>query len=285
MRDYELYQAVYCGLCRSLGERYGLAARFTVSYDLTFLAMLLSDGAESRCRRRCAVHPLRRRLCLGSGPALQKAAACCVILYWRKLEDRRRDGRLGERLVAGAAGLLLRRAYKRARRDAPELDRTVGDELRRLARLEAEDCRELDPAADCFAAVLAAMSCQAEGEETRRILRELLYHVGRSIYILDAADDLESDVRSGSYNPLRGRFGDSLSPEARETLRGTLNLSQRRAAAAFELLGPGRYAGILENILLLGLPEMATLVLSGEWRQRKKFSRAPRREELERESI
>ena len=36
------YKAYYCGLCRSLSERHGSFARFTLTYDMTFLVMVLS---------------------------------------------------------------------------------------------------------------------------------------------------------------------------------------------------------------------------------------------------
>lgn len=285
VREYELYNAVYCGLCRTLGKHYGLAARFTVSYDLTFLTMLLAEGGGSVCRRRCFAHPMRRRPCMAQDAAMRRAAACCVILYWWKLRDKRRDGSFGERLAAGLAGMLLRRAYRRAAADEADFDRVVRERLGALAALEAAGCAELDAVADCFAQILAAMGEAAQTPEKRRVLRELLYHSGRSIYILDAADDFADDGRTGSYNPLRCRYGDTLTPEVRERVRGTLNLSQRRCAAAFELLPPGRYTEILENILTLGLPEMSTLVLSGQWRQRKKLLRENARRDLEREKI
>lgn len=50
--DKQRFQAAYCGLCRSLGRRYGLAARMILNYDLAFLAMLLSR--EPECPRRTA---------------------------------------------------------------------------------------------------------------------------------------------------------------------------------------------------------------------------------------
>ena len=40
------YRAFYCGLCRALGSRYGLAARCALTYDMTFLVMLLSSLYE-----------------------------------------------------------------------------------------------------------------------------------------------------------------------------------------------------------------------------------------------
>ena len=39
------------------------------------------------------------------------------------------------------------------------------------------------------------------------MLEQLLYHLGRWIYLVDAADDLKKDVKNGSYNPLVPRFG------------------------------------------------------------------------------
>ena len=46
------YRACYCGLCHTLGRRYGLAARMILNYDLVFLAMLLSEGNVPRCDAR-----------------------------------------------------------------------------------------------------------------------------------------------------------------------------------------------------------------------------------------
>ena len=43
--DKERFAAAYCGLCRTLGERYGLASRFILNYDFAFLAILLWEGA------------------------------------------------------------------------------------------------------------------------------------------------------------------------------------------------------------------------------------------------
>ena len=42
IKDEQRYRAFYCGLCRSLRDRYGRSGQTTLSYDMTFLAMLLS---------------------------------------------------------------------------------------------------------------------------------------------------------------------------------------------------------------------------------------------------
>ena len=78
--DRETFRAAYCGLCHALGARYGLVGRMILNYDLTFLAMVLSDGAGEMCAKRCAVHPMRRRCCVAGDPALDAAADMSVIL-------------------------------------------------------------------------------------------------------------------------------------------------------------------------------------------------------------
>lgn len=279
--DYERYQAAYCGLCHALKKRYGPLSRFLVSYDLSFLSLLLA-GETSSCRCFCPTHPLRKRRCL-SGAAGNAAADCCVILSWWKFNDEVRDSRGLRRLAARAARLLYRHAYRRARQKQCSFDEIVKTELSRLAALEAEGTAGLDAAADCFAALLASCGELAATEESRRILREVLYHVGRSIYILDAVDDFEEDVRRGSYNPLWLRYGDRLDDAAKEEIRGTLNLSQRMAVSALSLLERNENTPITENILMLGLPAVTGLVLSGEWKNKKKLARQWRRRDREAE--
>ena len=41
----DLFRSAYCGLCRTLGRRYGLPARMILNYDLAFLAILLAGGS------------------------------------------------------------------------------------------------------------------------------------------------------------------------------------------------------------------------------------------------
>jgi len=279
VRELERYNECYCGLCAALKRRYGPLARFLLSYDLTFLAMLLGGGEEGGCRY-CPLHPIRRRRC-GSGRGLDLAADCSVILSYHKLCDDIRDSRGIKRLSARILRALLTPAFHKAQKQLPDIDGSVKRELGRLAELEAKNTPSLDEAADCFAHLLAAFASLADHEERRRILREILYHVGRSIYILDALDDLEEDCRAGRYNPLRLRWGDRPDDAALEEIRGTLNLSQRMAVSALGLLEKDGNTPITENILMLGLPAVTGLVLSGEWKNKKKLVRQWRRRERE----
>ena len=138
--------------------------------------------------------------------------------------------------------------------------------LDELAALEAEHSPSLDRPADTFARILQA--AVPEGEEQARVLAQLLYHLGRWIYLLDAREDLEEDLREGRYNPVAARYGPEGDDQA---LSLTLDQSQAQMAAALELGQFGCRKAVLENIIYLGLPLVQRTVFDGSWAQIKKI--------------
>ena len=48
MKDFDMYRTFYCGLCRELREKYGISGQITLSYDMTFVIMLLSGLYEPK---------------------------------------------------------------------------------------------------------------------------------------------------------------------------------------------------------------------------------------------
>jgi hypothetical protein len=269
VRQYESFRGVYCGLCHELRSRYGPLGRFLVSYDLTFLAMLLA-GSDDRtsCPRRCPYHPLRKVRCMGTCDSLGTAADYTMILAWWKLRDGMADQGLFGRIGCGFAGLVLSRGYHRAAVRRPAFTETVEEKLRELAALEQQSCPSLDRMADKFAMILQAAADEAP-EEQRRILRQLLYHLGRIVYVLDAVDDLAEDEKTGAYNPLRYRYelvDGKLSAEDQMALRQSLQLSHNGVSTAFELLQENPYTDILSNIIYFGLPSITQAVFDGSWR-------------------
>lgn len=274
VREYEQFRGVYCGLCHTLKKRYGPLFRFAVNYDLTFLAMLMAGGEEPHvCQKRCPYHPLRRTACPEAYPAMEAAADMTVILAYWKMRDGARDkgffGAAGCSLLAAA----IAPAYKKAAAVQPAFAAAAEREIAALARLEEEKTACLDAAADTFAKLLASASAGAETQARRDILYELLYHLGRIVYVLDAADDLAEDERSGAYNPLRYRFtlrDGKLSEEDEAALRLSLTHSHDRLCAAYHLLDKIPYSGILDNTIYYGLPAAAQAVFAGTWRASKR---------------
>lgn len=270
------YQAAYCGLCRTMGKRHGFLARFCLNYDFTFLVMLLGGGSPQNAPcRRCPAHPFRRRPICCSGPELEAAADESLILSYHKLLDDGADRGFFRGLPARLGALLLRRAYRRAARLRPEFDRQVRTCLDELHELERVHAPTMDQAADTFARILQGAALPTGDRARDRALEQLLYHVGRWIYLLDAWDDLGEDQAAGRYNPIDARFAGAAEAH-REQVRTTLRHSRNLAATAYALAAVSQWDGVLSNILYLGLPAVEELVFAGKWKQaRSKQQKKP----------
>lgn len=273
--NLDRFRAAYCGLCHTLGRRYGMTARLFLNYDLTFLAMLLGKICGSR-GERCFVHPIAKRPCACRSAALDTAADLSVILLWWQLQDGIADHGFWKGLKYRAIALLLRRAYKKAAGLCAEFDRSTQKQLDLLHELERQNCDSIDRPADCFAVLLSRASAAESEPVRRRVLEQLLYHLGRWIYLVDAADDLKRDLKIGAYNPLALRFDHAngvLSEESRQTLGQTLDDSIRQMAAAFELTDFGDYSAVIRSVVYEGLYLVGATVLNGTFHQRKKRDR------------
>lgn len=267
----DAYQSAYCGLCHALGKRHGPLTRLTLQYDFTFLAILLTagEGEGERVCRRCPANPLRKpRTCL-AGRQMDAAADQSVILTWHKLSDDVDDHGFFTGLPYRFARRLFRRSYRRAAGAQPDFDAQTREGLIRLRALEEAGSPELDRAADAFANILARAAQAVPKEEERRALTQLLYHLGRWVYLMDAWDDLDDDKEKGRYNPLDARFRGQ-ARENREYLEATVTHSLRLAGSAASLLELGQWTPVVENVLYLGLPAVQSAVLDGRWKEMRK---------------
>ncbi len=248
IREEAEYKAWYCGLCKSIGRYYGQTARLALSYDCAFIALLLSGAAGeagSLALSRCPYHPFKKRPMAQETPALSFAADLDILLAWYKLADDWRDER---RLAAPAARLALLGAARRAKERAPALDAAIREGIGELTALEKETCRELDAPADAFARMMRSVGecapCPAGA--AKRVIPQVLYHMGRWVYLMDAWDDREKDAGKGAYNPfLAAQAGE-------DRARFLLALSQNEALSAYELLDIETHKGLLDNILYEG---------------------------------
>lgn len=272
--DKTRYQEVYCGLCHTMAREYGQLSRYFLNYDFAFLAMLLAPGgsdAPASCRR-CPRHPLRGKGACEGGGWMSTAAAESVILTWWKLRDTVADGGFFPSLGARFLCLLLRRGYRRARERCPAFDESTARLLGELSALEKENCPSIDRTADCFARLLQAATPETGDPARDRPGAQLLYHLGRWIYLIDAVDDLTEDKGTGNYNPVLARFP-RWTAEERAYLRSNLTRSLELTGAAFQLLEPNPYSSVMENILYTGLPNVTELVFDGRWRETQRPKR------------
>ena len=140
--------------------------------------------------------------------------------------------------------------------------------------MEEAGLASLDRPADTFARILQAAAVDTEPPARKRATAQILYHVGRWIYLADAWDDRGEDSVTGSYNPVLALFGPEVTQEEEHRLRETMRTSLGLARTAFALLDWGEWELLLEHILAAGLPAVEEAVFTGQWKQRKKNRRA-----------
>jgi hypothetical protein len=290
LREFEVYGAYYCGICRSVGARYGQLPRLLLSYDFVFLAMLLAsvfDEPDALSPFRCRVHPMKKRAVAEISPAIEYAADMMLLSAYYKL----RDDRLDDRSLRGfAGGLLLRNAFHSIREKYPDKSREIGECLRELDRLEKEACASFDCASEPFARFMGEMldydgpawagQPQKHEDGLRYAFGRIGRNLGKWIYLMDAYDDVEDDLRRGSYNPLvlcygygqaenegesAARFRERIGE--RTQLSATLYLSEMSELAA--LLPIKKNKAILENIIYMGLLRRTEEIVSGDGTKRK----------------
>ena len=283
--EIERFRRMYCGMCHTLGRRCGSHARLILNYDFTFLAILLSDGDEDIKTGRCVIHPVHGReyyynnynqagdlnlknLKNLKSSGMDLAADESVILAWRQLWDGVDDNGLLKGLKYRGGIGLLKHAYEKAAAARPEFDKAVRERLRELRSLELARCKSLDRPADQFALLLASAADEIENQARRRVLEQIFYHLGRWIYLIDAADDLKRDAKTGDYNPVALRFdlkNGVWTPEARREFANTLDHSIHRMATAFELWDFGPWNKILSAVIYQGLFQIGRAVLDGDF--------------------
>ena len=241
------YRGCYCGLCRTLGQRYGLRGRAALTYDMTFLVLLLSslyEPEETHGTERCALHPAKPHGYWYSEITDYAADMNLALAYYSCLDNWRDDHSLPHL----AEARLLEKKCVALRSRYPRQMRAIEYGLSRLAALEREKSSDLDAAAGCFGTLMGELFVLRE-DRWSVPLRRMGAALGSFLYVLDAYDDLEKDRRRGSYNPLLARQGEDLPARCREIL--TMLIAE--AAAEFEKLPLVEDAALLRNILYSGV--------------------------------
>jgi len=120
--EYEIYSSFYCGLCKNLGKQYGQIFRLMLSYDFTFLG-LLDNAYNSRCnlvkKKRCIVHPIKKRSCLCCESNLDYTTAAAVISVYHKVCDEIKDSGKITSIFFKLLRLMIKKSYKKAAEKYP----------------------------------------------------------------------------------------------------------------------------------------------------------------------
>lgn len=246
IREFARYKGFYCGLCRRLHQQHGRLGQMTLTYDMTFLVILLSSLYEPKMheeKRRCLIHPAKKQFMLYN-EITDYAADMNVLLTHDHLQDDWED----ERKLRGWLGMKAFAAKKgKIEQKYPRQAKAIDQALKKLHVLEAENCADMDSVARPFGELMSELFVWRE-DAFQNILRPLGFYLGKFIYIMDAWMDREEDAKKKCYNPFLVK-GDYTDRQIHEILDGTL----RMAIAEFEKLPCEQDLAILRNILYEGV--------------------------------
>lgn len=260
IRDYEIYRGIYCSLCKNLGKRYSPVSQLLLSYDFTFLALMqmaISNTAANFTPGRCAYNPMKKCLKCSEKTVLNKCADATVIISYYKLKDNFSDKGLKKKLLSVLLYPFVTLMHKKAKKASPLLEEAVSRSMKEQAETERKENVSIDMAAHPSAQALSEiLSLGNETDERLESIRRLGYMTGRWVYIMDAADDIEDDIKKGNFNPFAKEY-ESLKTEDEKNVflnkvRGMLNLTLSEAAEAYESINVERYKEILNNIIYDG---------------------------------
>jgi len=269
--EYDTYKAVYCGLCGQLGKSFGPAARLTLSYDFAFLCMIhyaVGTDAPVFEKRGCHFNPLRRMPMCVPGEQLSFSADMALIMLYYKLLDNMRDSDALRRILWSAGRPFAAGAHRKAAARRPDCEAIIAAAMIGQQELEKTRTASVDAACEPTALAMGAIMSQLnDNPGQKRVLERVGYFIGRYVYLCDALDDLEKDLKTGSYNPfvLRHR----LEKDADEVSLGTVFLQGRdalfltagEAGKAYQLVETAFFGPILDNVFYQGLKAMADDIL------------------------
>ena len=247
-REFDLYQSYYCGLCRKLKDKFGVRGQLTLTYDMTFLILLLTGLYEetdevSSCK--CIAHPFESHTTRINRFTDYAADMNVLLSYYQCMDDWNDEKKVLKRGYAG----LLKKACEAVEARYPKKAEVIRAELSGLHEYEKANAEDLDTAAGCFGNIMAEIfACrQDEWEENLRIMG---FFLGKFIYLLDAYEDVEKDEKNGCYNPFSSRKGEEgFDDEVLQILR----MMMAECSRAFEKLPILENTDILRNILYSGV--------------------------------
>ncbi len=262
IREYDYYKATYCGLCHAMGKCTGCLSRMSLSYDITFFALLreMLDGTEIKfTEKRCIRHPIKKIQTVDINSQLEYSAYVSGILSAGKIADNLTDEKGAKVAVAKLCWVLFSNMRKKSSAALPEMFALISQKLDELLfEVEEKRVASIDVPANIFGDMMGELLSYGLENEKKIIAKNIGYRLGRWIYIVDAFDDYEKDRKSGSYNPFVLLYGaKDFSDEDFESISKMLEAELALAFSALELLDEDKdknRSEIIKNILCMGMP-------------------------------
>ncbi len=261
IKDYEMFKAYYCGLCIAIKNNFSNLCRLSLNYDMTFLGILLDSLATEKHNYEvttCIAHPFKKKPKVINNNALDYAAFCNVALVYHKLlDDYNDDNALNKKILS----MYLKKFIEKENLDLKPLLENIESNISKLTEYEkSTEYISIDELSHSFADLTGFLiAFYYRDKDFHDDLYKLGYNLGRWIYIIDAYDDLEDDMKKNKFNAINKAFNtDSLSYEElieaqRDRIEFNLMMSASTTVDALNNLPLEKNSDLLFNILQLGL--------------------------------
>lgn len=266
VKDFARFKCYYCGLCCHIKKEFGNIPRMSLNYDMTFLGLLL-DGLNPEelevSSHRCVLHPTEKKIVISNNAALSYAAAMNISLFYYKLLDDVNDDK---NFKSSFFSIILSPYKKKFSSSVDKINNNIKDCLNKLSTLENnKSFNSIDEICDPFSNLVGIIlrdypfELINDSEELRNTLYNLGYSIGKWIYLIDALDDLKSDMGKEKFNPINYLYNkddlvyDKFIETIKEKMEFTILNCGYSAKTNLDKLQLNRNKDILYNIIELGL--------------------------------
>lgn len=311
IKDDTLYKSLYCAVCKSIGKRCGQRARLGLTYDIAFMSALIHNvtGVDVKIeKKRCIAHPLISRPVASTDEITDICACINVALAYYKIEDDIIDGNGGN-----VKKLFFKKGKWKVEKRYPEIGVIIRKRYLELREKEKAQCDGIDEVSEPFAQMMVELGEFAVNgyagktladksyagktlidknpteknladksptdknisEKSRRGLDSLLYYLGKWIYLIDALDDYDKDIKEKNYNPIYYSFGKisdfkTLTRSRGEDLSFLFSDIFSGLKEAFSDIEFKFDSALLGNIILRGIPTVTSKTFNKTNKEDKK---------------
>lgn len=201
------YKKAYCTLCYGLRKNTGFLSTVLLNYESVFLYIFLeglSDNNEtSDVKFRCPTNPLKKVESEIDNQLLEYASYINYSLILLKVIDNCRDSN-NVLYKLGLALLSRNKKYSKLRQKYNHIDAKIRGLYDELYQLEKNNCQDFDECSATMGKVLCEiveyylLTENIECEDAKDFAK----HLGMWIYLIDAYDDYEKDIKKRTFNPL-----------------------------------------------------------------------------------
>ncbi|MGL5328482.1 MAG: DUF5685 family protein [Peptostreptococcaceae bacterium] len=248
-REYEHYRGYYCGLCKYLKDNHGEISRLTLNYDITFLIIVLTSLYRPKStviEEGCITNPFKKKKKI-INEITEYAASMNILLAYYKLEDNLHDDKGIKDIIAYN---LYKGKLKLAYEKYPHKAEFIKSQLEELNKLEINKNTNIDIVSNTFGNLMGEVFVY-KNDEHEEELRNIGFNIGKYIYLLDAYEDLDKDVKKGRYNPFVEYVDNK--EELKERVDKLLSISLGILAQSIDNLRLRFNIGIIDNIVYSGV--------------------------------